>query len=395
MEGKDMVEFEDVSDKGAKIRVLGIGGGGGNAINTMIELGLTGVDFIAANTDVQALWANKAPTKIQLGEKLTGGLGAGGVPEVGRDAALEHRDRVKEELQGADMVFITAGMGGGTGTGAAPILAGVARETGALTIGVVTKPFLFEGRHRMRLAEEGIAQLRKEVDALITIPNQRLLNVFGNNQWLDSFRMADEVLFHAVKGISDIITVKGYINVDFADVRTIMKDMGMAVMGQGVAKGDTRAVEAASRAISSPLLEDISMEGARGLLINITAGRDLRLQEVEEALNYIQESVHEDANVILGAVLDETIEDEIRITVIATGFGRSDKASINPKVVAFPAGPFAEVNSPFAENFEVPAYKRHKKELDTLRSIRAGGVSFRAVEEQDYDIPTFLRQPAD
>jgi len=219
--------------------------------------------------------------------------------------------------------------------------------------------------------------------------------VFGNNQWLDSFRMADEVLFHAVKGISDIITVKGYINVDFADVRTIMKDMGMAVMGQGVAKGDTRAVEAASRAISSPLLEDISMEGARGLLINITAGRDLRLQEVEEALNYIQESVHEDANVILGAVLDETIEDEIRITVIATGFGRSDKASINPKVVAFPAGPFAEVNSPFAENFEVPAYKRHKKELDTLRSIRAGGVSFRAVEEQDYDIPTFLRQPAD
>jgi len=390
-----MVEFEDVSDKGAKIRVLGIGGGGGNAINTMIELGLTGVDFIAANTDVQALWANKAPTKIQLGEKLTGGLGAGGVPEVGRDAALEHRDRVKEELQGADMVFITAGMGGGTGTGAAPILAGVARETGALTIGVVTKPFLFEGRHRMRLAEEGIAQLRKEVDALITIPNQRLLNVFGNNQWLDSFRMADEVLFHAVKGISDIITVKGYINVDFADVRTIMKDMGMAVMGQGVAKGDTRAVEAASRAISSPLLEDISMEGARGLLINITAGRDLRLQEVEEALNYIQESVHEDANVILGAVLDETIEDEIRITVIATGFGRSDKASINPKVVAFPAGPFAEVNSPFAENFEVPAYKRHKKELDTLRSIRAGGVSFRAVEEQDYDIPTFLRQPAD
>ena len=390
-----MVEFEDVSDKGAKIRVLGIGGGGGNAINTMIELGLTGVDFIAANTDVQALWANKAPTKIQLGEKLTGGLGAGGVPEVGRDAALEHRDRVKEELQGADMVFITAGMGGGTGTGAAPILAGVARETGALTIGVVTKPFLFEGRHRMRLAEEGIAQLRKEVDALITIPNQRLLNVFGNNQWLDSFRMADEVLFHAVKGISDIITVKGYINVDFADVRTIMKDMGMAVMGQGVAKGDTRAVEAASRAISSPLLEDISMEGARGLLINITAGRDLRLQEVEEALNYIQESVHEDANVILGAVLDETIEDEIRITVIATGFGRSDKASITPKVVAFPAGPFAEVNSPFAENFEVPAYKRHKKELDTLRSIRAGGVSFRAVEEQDYDIPTFLRQPAD
>lgn len=391
-----MVEFEEVSDKGAKIRVLGIGGGGGNAINTMIDLGLTGVDFIAANTDAQALWANKAPTKIQLGEKLTGGLGAGGLPEVGREAALEHRDRVKEELQGADMVFITAGMGGGTGTGAAPILAGVARETGALTIGVVTKPFLFEGRHRMRLAEEGIAQLRKEVDALITIPNQRLLNVFGNNQWLESFKMADEVLFHAVKGISDIITVKGYINVDFADVRTVMKDMGMAVMGQGVARGDTRAVEAASKAISSPLLEDISMEGARGLLINITAGRDLRLQEVEEALNYIQESVHEDANVILGAVLDETIEDEIRITVIATGFGRAEKTAVHPKVVAFPAGPFAETVPPFVENFEVPAFKRQKKELDTLRSIRAGGgMSFRAVEEQDYDIPTFLRQPAD
>ena len=396
MEGMTMVEFVDVIPKGAKIRVLGIGGGGGNAVNTMIDSGLRGVDFIAVNTDGQALEANKAEIKIQLGDKITKGLGAGGDPEIGRKAAIEDKDRIKEELIGADMVFITAGMGGGTGTGAAPILAEVARETGALTVGVVTKPFLFERGHRMRQAEAGINLLRREVDTLITIPNQRLLNVVGKHTtFLEAFKMADEVLLHAVKGISDTITVRGFINVDFADVRTIMHDMGMALMGEGVAQGENRAVEAALKAISSPLLEDISIEGARGMLINITAGADLKLQEVDEAVNLIQESVHEDANVIFGAVIDDTIEDEIRITVIATGFGRSDKMAKQPKVVAISGSPFSDLSPSFPENLDMPAFKRQKKELDTLRSIRAGGASFSPIEEQDYDIPTFLRQPAD
>ncbi len=389
-----MLEFEEQEQRVAIIKVLGIGGGGGNAVNTMIEAGLSGVDFIAVNTDVQALRANKAPVKIQIGERITKGLGAGGKPEIGRSAAIEDRERVKAELENADMVFITAGMGGGTGTGAAPVLAEVARETGALTVGVVTKPFLFERGQRMRQAEEGIALLRKEVDTLITIPNQRLINVVGKNTtFLDAFRMADEVLLHAVRGISDTITVRGFINVDFADVRTIMKDMGMALMGQGVAQGDNRAVEAALKAVSSPLLEDISIEGARGMLINITAGKDLKLQEVEEALSVIQESVHEDAHVIFGAVFDETIEDEVRITVIATGFGRSEKIVNQPKLVAVGGSHFPEV--PPMENFEVPAFKRQKKEIDALRSIRAGGTSFRPPEEQDFEIPAFLRQPAD
>jgi len=396
MEGMTMVEFVDVIPKGAKIRVLGIGGGGGNAVNTMIDSGLRGVDFIAVNTDGQALEANKAEIKIQLGDKITKGLGAGGDPEIGRKAAIEDKDRIKEELIGADMVFITAGMGGGTGTGAAPILAEVARETGALTVGVVTKPFLFERGHRMRQAEAGINLLRREVDTLITIPNQRLLNVVGKHTtFLEAFKMADEVLLHAVKGISDTITVRGFINVDFADVRTIMHDMGMALMGEGVAQGENRAVEAALKAISSPLLEDISIEGARGMLINITAGSDLKLQEVDEAVNLIQESVHEDANVIFGAVIDDTIDDEIRITVIATGFGRGDKIARQPKVVAISGSPFSELSPSFPENLDMPAFKRQKKELDTLRSIRAGGASFSPIEEQDYDIPTFLRQPAD
>jgi cell division protein FtsZ len=391
-----MLEFEESIQKGAKIRVLGIGGGGGNAINTMIETGLRGVDFIATNTDLQALEANRAPTKIQIGEKITKGLGAGGDPEIGRRSAIEDRDRIREELDGADMVFITAGMGGGTGTGAAPILAEVARDTGALTVGVVTKPFLFERGHRMRQAEAGITLLRKAVDTLITIPNQRLLNVVAKNTtFLEAFKMADEVLLHAVKGISDTITVRGLINVDFADVRTIMHDMGMALMGEGVSKGENRAIEAALKAISSPLLEDISIEGARGMLINITAGADLKLQEVNEAVSLIQESAHEDANVIFGAVIDDAIEDEIRITVIATGFGHAEKVAKSPKVVAISGSPFSDLGPSLPENLDRPAFKRQKKDLDTLRSIRAGGGDFKAIEEQDYDIPTFLRQPAD
>jgi cell division protein FtsZ len=391
-----MLEFEEGEGKGAKIRVVGVGGGGGNAVNTMIELGLRGVDFIAANTDLQALENSCAHTKIQLGQNITRGLGSGGDPEVGRRSAIEDRERMREILGGADMVFVTAGMGGGTGTGGAPIIAEIARETGALTVGVVTKPFLFEGKVRMRQADDGIQQLKRCVDTLITIPNQRLLNVVGKNTRLrDAFRKADEVLHNAVKGISDTITVPGLINVDFADVRTIMSEMGMALMGEGVAQGENRAVEAAQKAISSPLLEDISIDGARGMLVNVTAGNDLTLHEVHEAITLIQESVHPDANVIFGAVIDGEMEEEVRITVIATGIGRAEKGKLElEKKVASIAGrpPFAGENV-FQDELDIPTFRRtQRKEADPLRIIKAGGTSSRR-EETDLDVPTFLRQP--
>jgi len=306
---------------GARIKVVGVGGGGGNAINTMIAAGLAGVDFLAANTDLQALAASLSGKKIQLGKQLTQGLGAGANPEIGREAALEDLQVLREYLTGADMVFVTAGMGGGTGTGGAPVIARIARELGALTVAVVTKPFHFEGKKRMRQAEDGIAGLKEAVDTLITIPNQRLLAVSGrDNSLLDTFKKADDILLYAVRGISDLITVHGLINLDFADVRTIMAEMGMAMMGAGVASGENRAVEAAQKAISSPLLNDISIRGARGVLINITGGPDLSLHEVDEAASLIQGEADDDANIIFGAVIDETIKDEIRITVIATGF---------------------------------------------------------------------------
>jgi cell division protein FtsZ len=362
----------------------------------MIELGLRGVDFITANTDLQALEGSCAHTKVQLGQNVTRGLGSGGDPEVGRRSAIEDRERMREILGGADMVFVTAGMGGGTGTGAAPIIAEIARETGALTVGVVTKPFLFEGKVRMRQADDGIQQLKRCVDTLITIPNQRLLNVVGKNTRLrDAFRKADEVLHNAVKGISDTITVSGLVNVDFADVRTVMSEMGMALMGEGIAQGENRAVEAAQRAISSPLLEDISIDGARGMLVNVTAGNDLTLHEVHEAITLIQESVHPDANVIFGAVIDDEMEEEIRITVIATGIGRAEKAKLDlDKKVASIAGrtPFAGENV-FQDELDVPTFRRtQRKEADPLRIIKAGGTSSRR-EEADLDVPTFLRQP--
>src|SRR5262252_2417468 len=318
-----LLEFDDEPSNRAKIKVIGVGGGGGNAINTMIESHLDGVDFIAANTDIQALESNQAPMKIALGGALTKGLGAGANPEIGKNAALEDIARLAEVLAGADMVFVTAGMGGGTGTGAAPIIAQVARECGALTVGVVTKPFGFEGRKRRRQAEEGIATLQQSVDTLITIPNDRLLSVAGQKTtMLDAFRKADEVLLNAVQGISDLITIPGLINVDFADVRTIMKEMGRALMGMGRACGERRAIEAAQQAISSPLLEDVSITGATGILINITGGPDLTLFEVNEASTLIQESAHEEANIIFGSVIDANFTDEVRITVIATGFDR-------------------------------------------------------------------------
>lgn len=305
----------------ANIKVIGIGGGGGNAVNTMIRTNIEGVDFVAANTDVQALRFSLADTKIQIGKDLTKGLGAGADPDIGRDAMLEDRHAIAEALEGAHMVFVTAGMGGGTGTGGAAVAAQIAREMGALTVGVVTKPFGFEGNRRKRLAEEGIARLREQVDTLITIPNDRLLQISSPDlTMIDAFRLADNVLVNAVKGISDIINIPGILNVDFADVKTIMSSMGLALMGIGTATGENRAVNAAKHAISSPLLEDIDIEGATGILINITSGEQVSLHEVNEACSIIQEAAHEDANIIFGAVIDENITNEIRVTVIATGF---------------------------------------------------------------------------
>ncbi|MGB1275946.1 MAG: cell division protein FtsZ [Nannocystaceae bacterium] len=314
-------ELDDSFPDMAKIKVIGVGGAGGNAVNTMIAHKVEGVEFFTANTDIQALEKSLAPTTIQLGRSVTRGLGAGANPERGREAALESVTDLAAALEGSDMVFVTAGMGGGTGTGAAPIIAQVARECGALTVGVVTKPFKFEGRRRQKVAEQGIERLESAVDTLITIPNDRLLSVTSaNTSLLDSFRLADEVLQHATQGVSDLITVPGIINVDFADVRTIMSDQGRALMGMGIGQDEGRALAAAQQAISSPLLEDVTIHGAKGILINITAGPDLRLHEVEEAASLIQEAAHEDCNIIFGAVIDENMGDMLRLTVIATGF---------------------------------------------------------------------------
>jgi cell division protein FtsZ len=330
----DLLEFEGSSSQKATIKVVGVGGGGGNALNTMIESALGGVEFIAANTDAQALQHNLAPVKVQLGAEVTRGLGCGANPDRGRASALEARDRLREILEGADMVFVTAGMGGGTGTGAAPIIAEVAREIGALTVGVVTKPFPFEGRVRTKHGERGLDDLHGVVDTLITIPNQRLLTLAGKGTAIrDAFKLADDVLLGAVRGISDLITIHGLINLDFADVRTVMNEAGVALMGTGIGAGDTRAIDAARTAISSPLLEDLSIDGARGVLINITGGSDMTLFEVNEASMLIQEAAHEDANIIFGAVIDDEVpEGELRVTVIATGLddGRASKPVPEP-----------------------------------------------------------------
>ena len=317
-----MIELVDSPDPGARIKVIGAGGCGGNAVSHMIKQGLHGVDFIAVNTDSQALANSTAPMRMQIGSVLTRGRGTGGNPEIGRKAALEDEERLREVLKEAEMVFVTAGMGGGTGTGSAPILARIARESGALTVGVVTKPFQFEGSRRMSQADEGLRELKDAVDTLITIPNQRLLSIASRTTSLrEAFQKADDVLLQAVRGISELVTVHGLINLDFADVRSIMAEMGLAMMGAASSTGENRAVEAAQRAISSPLLEDVSIKGARGLLINVTGGTDMSLYEVTEAASLIQEEAHEDANIIFGAVIDERLADEIRITVIATGFG--------------------------------------------------------------------------
>ncbi len=320
-----MISFEEEIVTGANIKVVGVGGAGGNALNNMVTNNLSGVTFLACNTDVQALDKNAAPHKIQIGASLTRGLGAGANPEKGWKAAMEDSAAIAEYLEGADMVFVTAGLGGGTGTGAAPVVAQIARELGALTVGVVTKPFDFEGRPRMKNAGKGLAALRDAVDTLIVIPNQRLLAIANKNMsLLEAFREADNVLYNAVKGVSDLITIPGLVNVDFADVRTIMAQQGMALMGAGCASGDGRASKAAQQAISSPLLEDTSIDGARGILVNLTGGESLGIMEINEAISLVQEAAHGEANIIFGAVIDPAVGDDIRITVVATGFDQED-----------------------------------------------------------------------
>ncbi|MBI3540817.1 MAG: cell division protein FtsZ, partial [Deltaproteobacteria bacterium] len=326
----DQTATKGTCAKGARIKVIGVGGAGGNALNTMLEGwsgNTSGVDFIAANTDLQALKGNRALLKLQLGNELTRGLGAGADPEIGRKAAIESESEITKLLEGADMVFITAGMGGGTGTGAAPVIARIARDLGALSVGIVSRPFNFEGKRRSRVAEQGIEQIRDSVDSLITIPNERLLLVAGKDMaMVSAFKMADEVLLHAVRGISDLILVEGLINLDFADIRTVMSATGMTLMGSGVAEGEHRSIEAATRAISSPLLENISIRGATGILLNVTGGPGLTLFEVNEAAKIVQEEAHEEANIIFGAVIDEKLDHkQVRVTVIATGFEAAAK----------------------------------------------------------------------
>jgi cell division protein FtsZ len=373
-----MIEIveEDEIPTGARIKVIGVGGGGGNAINTMISAGLTGVEFIAMNTDAQDLRRSLASRRFQLGSQLTKGLGAGANPEVGREAALEDKDRIAELVVGADMVFVTAGMGGGTGTGAAPVIAQVARECGALTVGVCTRPFFFEGKRRRRQAEEGIEALKANVDTLITIPNQRLVAMASERTSMkDAFNMADEVLLQAVKGVSDLINFQGMVNVDFADVRTTMGNKGIALMGVGTASGEHKTVEAAQRAISSPLLDDVSIVGATSVLINITGNSNLTMYEMHEASSLIQEEAHEDAEVIWGWVIDETMGDEARVTVIATGFEESRQMlqpqsierRVNERVIrtAAPtrgAGRGRELHSgidPIYDDYDIPTFFRN------------------------------------
>ncbi len=392
-----MITLMDNPDPGARIKVIGAGGCGGNAVAHMIEAGLRNVEFIAINTDSQALKNNGAPVRVQIGQNLTRGRGTGGNPEIGRNAALEDEQKLRELMADAEMVFVTAGMGGGTGTGSAPVIARLAREAGALTVGVVTKPFQFEGNRRMKQADQGLHDLKDAVDTLITIPNQRLLSIASRTTSMrDAFKKADDVLLQAVRGISELVTVHGLINLDFADVRTIMAERGMAMMGSANASGENRALEAAQRAISSPLLEDVSIKGARGLLVNITGSPEMALYEVNEALSLIQEEAHEDANIIFGAVIDETIGDEIRVTVIATGFGdlaaSIGEARFSPSgspltapVQAMPTRPIdaAEPLQPAAEAAMKPSLTNQPK-----KPIRRLGL----IVDDSLDIPTFKRR---
>ena len=409
--------IDEEARAGARIKVVGVGGGGGNAVARMVQAGLSGVEFIVANTDAQALKNSPAPLKLQIGSKLTKGLGAGADPNVGRQAALEDTDTLIQALSGADMVFVTTGLGGGTGTGAAPVIASLATELGALTIAVVTKPFKFEGKKRLKQAELGLASLREAVDTVITIPNERLLSVIDRStSMLDAFTTADDVLRQAIQGISDLILVPGMINLDFADVKTIMSGMGVAMMGTAMAEGSTRAMDAAHRAISSPLLEDASVNGARGVIINVTGGPDMSLMEVNEALTVIQEAAHEDANIIFGAVVDPTLSGRVKITVIATGFehagsSRSAPATapmqtpvdlynysqLNPKPAQAPL-PAAAAAEAGGSRFSIPRRPVLELPFGGARAAASGGSgsAARPADESelhsDLEVPAFLRR---
>ena len=391
-----MFSFEEDVVSPVRIKVIGVGGAGCNALNTMIMSGLARVDFIAANTDLQALDRSRASYKVQLGPERTRGLGAGAKPEVGKDSALESKDQIRECLEGADMVFVTAGMGGGTGTGAAPIVASIARELGILTVGVVTKPFSYEGHRRMIHADEGIRDLRRHVDTLLVIPNQRLLGIVDKaTPLLEAFKVADDVLRQAIQGIADVITTTGHVNVDFADVRTIMSHTGRAVMGMGVARGTNRAIEAAQKAICSPLLEEGSVEGARGVLLNITGGPNMSLHEIEEAATIVQQTADPEANIIVGQVINPDMGDDLVVTVIATGFESTEQSAQIPVAAARAsrAGQQTMGERSYAE--------RPMKDLDRPTFLRRMGEARESMErtaavvDDEWDVPTFLRKQVD
>jgi cell division protein FtsZ len=383
------ISFNEEARNDAKIKVIGVGGGGGNAVNRMIDAGVDGIEFIVANTDLQALRMSHAPVKLQLGVKLTNGLGAGANPEVGRKAALEDSDKIIEALEGADMVFVTTGLGGGTGTGAAPIIASLAVEMGALTVAVVTKPFSFEGKRRMAQAERGIAELMESVDTTIVIPNEKLLAVAENAGFFESFRIADDILRQGVQGISDIITIPGIINRDFADVKTIMAGMGYAVMGTATASGQNRTMEAAQRAIASPLLEAGAIDGARGILINITGSASLKLAEVQQACTIIQSAAHDDANIIFGAVMDEKMKDAVKITVIATGFRTAPSRHRQETRTSFAARNDDAMDFPSREPLDEPAPERIMSSRISQSDVSAGAGDDRAFDDRAFDDRSF------
>lgn len=394
------LEFVD-NGLSARIKVIGVGGGGGNAVNNMIAAELRGVEFIAANTDSQALEMSRADTKVQLGRNLTKGLGAGAKPETGREAAEESADEIRQVLDGSDMVFVTAGMGGGTGTGGAPVIAEIGKELGALTVAVVTRPFGFEGKRRGRQADEGIERLKEVVDTIITIPNDRLRSLAQpNTPFLEMFRKADEVLYYAVRGISDLIVVQGYVNVDFADVRTVMAEMGMALMGTGIAGGERRALEAVQMAIANPLLEDVSISGARGILMNITASiASLSMDEVDQASTLIYEEAHDDANIIWGTVFDDAMGDEIRITVIATGIGRDKHVAADDPVVTHIESARKkrldeekmDVEQPPASSVNLQEQMAGERDRKTHHEF----AGFDSLDSDELEIPAFMRKKAD
>jgi cell division protein FtsZ len=402
-----MFSYPETNGKSAKIKVIGIGGAGGNAINNMIDSNLQGVNFIVANTDGQALGISKAPQKIQIGDKLTEGLGAGANPQIGREAAKESAEAIRNALKDAHMVFITAGFGGGTGTGAAPVIAEISKELGSLTVAVVTKPFSFEGRKRFRQAEEGIEELKDIADTVITIPNDRLRGLASKNAtMIDMFRKADEILLHSVRGITDLILMPGLVNLDFADIKTTMLKAGMAIMGIGAAHGENRAVEAAERAISHPLLEDLSIAGATGVLMNITSSSDLTMEEMTEASERIYSEVGGDAEIIWGAVIDDNLGDEMRVTVIATGIGGGPESALPERrqpAPKFQRKPRETKPEAQAEDYDAPTFlRKKKKEKEKSREEAAEAIDkpYRGpkgmeIDNEDLDIPTFLRRKAD